>query len=46
VAAWSDAQALSARTLDHGFESCLGHGCLSSSIFDVLSCVDRGLATR
>jgi hypothetical protein len=40
-----DARALSSRILDRGFESPLGHGCLSSSVFVVLSCVGRDLAT-
>jgi hypothetical protein len=41
VAAWT----LSARTLDHGFESRSRYGCLSSFVCVVLSCVGRGLAT-
>jgi hypothetical protein len=45
VAARSEARALSAPTLDHGFESRLRHGCLSASFCVVLSCVGRGLAT-
>jgi hypothetical protein len=45
VAARSEARALIARTLDRGFESCLSHGCLSSSFYVVLSCAGRGLAT-
>jgi hypothetical protein len=45
VAARSETRALSARTLDRGFESLLRHGCLSSSVYVVLSCVGRGLAT-
>jgi hypothetical protein len=45
VAARSEARALIARTLNRGFESRLSHGSLSSSVFVVLSCVDRGLAT-
>jgi hypothetical protein len=36
VAVRSQARALSARTLDRWFESRLGHGCLSSSVFVVL----------
>jgi hypothetical protein len=44
VAARSEAQALIARTLDCGFESRLGHGCLFLSFHVVLSCVGRGLA--
>jgi hypothetical protein len=45
VAARSQVWALSARTLDRGFESRLRHGWLSSSFYVVLSCVGRGLAT-
>jgi hypothetical protein len=45
VAARSETWALSTRTLDRGFESRLRHGCLSSSVYVVLSCVGRGLAT-
>jgi hypothetical protein len=45
VAARSEVRALIARTLDRGFESHLRHGCLSSSVDVVLSCVGRGLAT-
>jgi hypothetical protein len=45
MAALSEARALSARTLDRGFESRSRHGCLSSSLYIVLSCVGRGLAT-
>jgi hypothetical protein len=41
VAAWSEAWALIACTLDCGFESCLRHGCLPSSFYVVLSCVGR-----
>jgi hypothetical protein len=40
------ARALIARTLDRGFESRLRHGCLSSSVFVVLSCVGTGLPTE
>jgi hypothetical protein len=39
VAAHSEVRALSARTLDHGFESNLRHECLSLSVFVMLSCV-------
>jgi hypothetical protein len=39
------ARALIARTLNRGFESLLRDGCLSSSFYVVLSCVDRSLAT-
>jgi hypothetical protein len=45
VAAWSEVQALIARTLDHTYESHLGHGCLTLSFYVVLSCVGRGLVT-
>jgi hypothetical protein len=45
VAARSEARALSARTLDRRFESHLRHRCLSLSLYVVLSCVGRGLAT-
>jgi hypothetical protein len=45
VAARSEARALSARTLDSGFESLLRHSCLPSSLYVVLSCTGRGLAT-
>jgi hypothetical protein len=45
VAMRSEVRTLSARTLDHGFESCVRHGCLSSSLYVVLSCVGRGLVT-
>jgi hypothetical protein len=45
VAARSEARALSARTLDRAFESRLRHGCLSSSVYAVLSCVGS-LATN
>jgi predicted LPLAT superfamily acyltransferase len=45
VAVQSEARALSAHTLDRGFKSHLRHGCLSSPVYDVLSCVGRGLAT-
>jgi hypothetical protein len=44
VIARSEERALSARTLDRGFESRLRNGCLSSSFYVVLSCVGRGLA--
>jgi hypothetical protein len=46
LAARSETRALITRTLDCVFESRLGHGCLSLSFYVVLSCVDRGLATR
>jgi hypothetical protein len=39
------AQALIAHTLNRGFGSRLGHGCLSASFCVVLSCVGRGLTT-
>jgi hypothetical protein len=45
VTARSEARTLSARSLDHGFESPLRYGCLSSFLYVVLSCVGRGLAT-
>jgi hypothetical protein len=45
VAARSEARALSVRTLDRGFEYRLRHGCLSSSVFVMLSCVGGGLVT-
>jgi hypothetical protein len=45
VAVRSEARALSDRTLDCGFESRLRHGCLSSSVYVVLSCAGKGLAT-
>jgi hypothetical protein len=45
VAARSEARSLIARALDRWFESRLRHGCLSSSLYVVLSCVGRGLAT-
>jgi hypothetical protein len=43
MAARSEARALIARTLDHGFEFRLKYGCLSSSFYAVLSCAGRGL---
>jgi hypothetical protein len=46
VAARSEARALIARTLGRGFESRLKHGCLPSSVYVVLFCVSRGLATN
>jgi hypothetical protein len=45
VAARSEARTLIARTPDRGLESHLRHGCLSSCVYVVLSCVGRGLAT-
>jgi hypothetical protein len=45
VAARSETRTFSARTLDRGFESRLRHGFLSSSVYAVLSCVGKGLAT-
>jgi hypothetical protein len=45
VATSSEVPALIDCTLDHGFESHLGHGCLSLSFYVVLSCVGRGLVT-
>jgi hypothetical protein len=45
VAARSEARALIACKLDRAFESRLGHGCSTSSLCVVLSCVGRDLAT-
>jgi hypothetical protein len=43
VAARSEARVFSVCTLERGFESRLRHGCLSSSVYVVLSCVGRGV---
>jgi hypothetical protein len=45
VAARSEARALSASTLNRGFECRFKYGYLSSSVCVVLSCEGRGLAT-
>jgi hypothetical protein len=44
VPALSEVRALSACTLDHGFDSHLGYRCLPSSFCAVLSCVSKGRA--
>jgi hypothetical protein len=42
----AEAWALIALTLVRGFKSRLRHGCLFLSLYVVLSCVGRGLATN